>query len=167
MTEAVTFSKSFCIRQSILRARVLLVLKDKVPDLWYHGLQVVYKRFTSVSRLTRVLPEFLLDKFWEQSYAPSLTLKLKKQDRIYIYCEGGYKDAADHADQRAHALGQDDAHPKPSTDSDALRNATPQSAYRVPFCSQINSVRRETSKNQRKLSSNVALFVFSKFGPII
>ena len=78
-----------------------------------------------------LLPEFLLDKFWEQSYAPSLTLKLKKQeDRIYIYCEGGYKDAAD---QRADALGQDDAHPKPSTDLDALRNATPQSAYRVPF----------------------------------
>ena len=101
------------------------MLKDKVRDLWYHE---KHKDLEADQRPPRVPVRQVLGAIMY----PIVNTEAQ-EDRVYIYCEGGYKDAADHADQRADALGQDDAHPKPSTDSDALRNATPQNAYWLPF----------------------------------
>ena len=59
-------------------------------------------RNASLEADLRVVPEFLLDKPWEQSYVSSLTLKPKEQkDRIYMHCEGDYEYAAVHDDQGA------------------------------------------------------------------
>ena len=58
---------------------------------------------------------------------------IREEDRIYIHLRGDYEDATNHDDQGADPQEQDDAHPKPSKDSDALGNSPPHNAYRVPF----------------------------------
>ena len=71
------------------------MLKDKVRELWYHG---KHKGFEADQTPPRVPVRQVLIAI----ICPIVNSEAQEA-RIYIYCEGGCKDAAD---QRADALGR-------------------------------------------------------------